>query len=111
MKIFLHDTLTKVAIVTKLLTTVLSITTPVTAIEITPVFNDSINSIFPREPNFFSRGRGEFEKEIQLLLDRSRSNSKIPLKIDPKQEQIQEQLAPLENPVMKDGEWRVENRE
>lgn len=98
MKIFLHNTLTKVAIVTTLVTTVLSITPPATAIESTPAFNDSINSIFPREPNFFTRGREEFEKEIQILLNRSRSNSEIPLKIDPKQEQIQEQLAPLENP-------------
>ncbi|QSJ16669.1 hypothetical protein JYQ62_34120 [Nostoc sp. UHCC 0702] len=111
MKIFLHKKLTNVAIVTTLVTTVLSITAPVTAIESTPAFNASINSIYPREPNFFTRGREQFEREIQLFLNRSRSNPEVPLKIDPKQEQIQQQLAPLENPLKKDGEWGVENRE
>ena len=98
MKSFLHNKLFDLAIVTTLVTTVLSITAPVTAIETTPVPNNSINSIYPREPNFFTRGREQFEREIQLWLHRSRSNPEIPLKIDPTQEQIQEQLAPLENP-------------
>ena len=96
MKSFLHNKLFNLAIVTTLVTTVLSITAPVTAIETTPIPNNSINSIYPREPNFFTRGREQFEREIQLWLHRSRSTPEIPLKIDPTQEQIQEQLAPLE---------------
>ncbi|MBH8565722.1 hypothetical protein I8748_26710 [Nostoc sp. CENA67] len=97
MKSFLHNKLFNLAIVTTLVTTVFSITAPATAIETTPIPNNSINSIYPREPNFFTRGREEFEREIQLLLNRSPSTPEIPLKISPKQEQIQEQLAPLEN--------------
>ena len=77
MKIFLHNTLTKVAIVTTLVAKVLSIAVPVTAIETTPLPNNSINSIYPREPNFFTRGREQFEREIQLFLNRSRSNPEI----------------------------------
>jgi hypothetical protein len=73
---------------------VLVVSVPFAAKASQPVINGAIN---PREPNFFTRGREQFEKEIQLMLNRSRSALDTPLKINPQQQQrIQEQLAPLE---------------
>ncbi len=75
---------------------VLVVSLPFAAKASQPVINGAIN---PREPNFFTRGREQFEKEIQRLLNRSRSALDTPLKISPQQQQlIQEQLAPLEKP-------------
>ncbi|YAF94862.1 MAG: hypothetical protein AB3A66_20080 [Nodularia sp. CChRGM 3473] len=79
-------------IVTMLTLTLLLVSLPVVATS-QPVFNDAIN---PREPNFFTRGREQFEREIQLLLNKSRSPVDTPLKISPQQQLIQEQLAPLD---------------
>ncbi|MCG6136272.1 MAG: hypothetical protein MET45_16775 [Nostoc sp. LLA-1] len=73
---------------------VLWVSLPLAAKASQPVINGAIN---PREPNFFTQGREEFEKEIHLLLNRSRSALDTPLKINLQQQQrIQEQLAPLE---------------
>lgn len=98
MKKILYSKFSGVSIATMLSMTVLSLTVPVFAIENPPVFNNSLNSIYPREPNFFTRGREQFEKEIQLLLNKKRSSPDTPLKISPEQQQLQEQLAPLEKP-------------
>ncbi|MBH8553997.1 hypothetical protein I8751_16795 [Nostocaceae cyanobacterium CENA357] len=98
MKKFLYGTFSGVTAVTALVMTILSVTAPISAIENPPALNDSLNSIYPREPNFFTRGREQFEKEIQLLLNKRHSSPDTPLKISPEQQQIQEQLTPLEKP-------------
>ncbi|RCJ41963.1 hypothetical protein A6770_35630 [Nostoc minutum NIES-26] len=98
MKRIFYSTFSSVTIATTLVVTALSVTVPVFAVETAPTFNDSLNAIYPREPNFFTRGREQFEKEIQLLLIIRRSSPDTPLKISPEQQQLQEQLAPLEKP-------------
>ncbi|MBW4614368.1 MAG: hypothetical protein KME21_14065 [Desmonostoc vinosum HA7617-LM4] len=91
---FLHNIISSLPVTIMLLMTDASLTTSVSANELQRTVDSSIN---PREPNFFSQGREQLEREIQLLLRRSRHSSDKPLKISPKQ-QIQEQLSPLENP-------------
>lgn len=98
MKIILYRIFSSMTVATTLGMTILSTATPISAIESPPTINDSLNSIYPREPNFFTRGREQFEKEIQLLLNKKRSSPDTPLKISPEPQQLQEQLAPLEKP-------------
>jgi len=56
------------------------------------------NGLIPREPNFFQQGREQFERELQLLVKRSRTNQEDILKLSPNNSQIQEELSPLEKP-------------
>ncbi len=98
MRRIFYSTFSSVTVATMLGITILSVTTPINAIESLPAFNGSLNSIYPREPNFFTRGREQFEKEIQLLFNRRRSSRDTLLKISPEQQQLQEQLAPVEKP-------------
>ncbi len=61
--------------------------------------NSRITSgLIPREPNFFQQGREQFEREIQLLVKRSRTNQEDILKVSPNNLQIQEELSPSEKP-------------
>ncbi|BAT54427.1 hypothetical protein NOS3756_33960 [Nostoc sp. NIES-3756] len=39
--------------------------------------------LIPREPNFFQQGREQFEREVQLLIKRSRTNQETVLKVNP----------------------------
>ncbi|QLE55302.1 hypothetical protein FD725_07120 [Nostoc sp. TCL26-01] len=68
----------------------------------TPVFaidNPQIsNGLLPREPNFFSQGREQFEAEIRLLFHKSLMSPSSILKGIPDTIKTQEQLLPLENP-------------
>jgi hypothetical protein len=78
-----------------LIMAVLLASLPVAAAANQPDLNGAIN---PREPNFFIRGREQFEREIQLLLKRSHSSVDTPLQISPQQQRlIQEQFELLEN--------------
>jgi hypothetical protein len=55
-----------------------------------------INSgLIPREPNFFQQGREQFEREIQLLIKRSRTNQETVLKVNPDVVPKQEDLLRL----------------
>ncbi|MBW4556760.1 MAG: hypothetical protein KME59_12600 [Trichormus sp. ATA11-4-KO1] len=72
----LYHLFPRLNILTILILTFLLVSLPVAATS-QPVFNDVIN---PREPNFFTRGREQFEREIQLLLNKSRSPVDTPLK-------------------------------
>ncbi|HEY9803077.1 MAG TPA: hypothetical protein V6D25_22130 [Leptolyngbyaceae cyanobacterium] len=56
------------------------------------------NSLIPRQPNFFQQGREQFERELQLLIKRSRTNQETVLKVVPDKPNIQQQLSPLEQP-------------
>ncbi|MBD2388668.1 hypothetical protein [Cylindrospermum sp. FACHB-282] len=76
--------------------TVLLMNAPAGANEIQPVFN---GGIYPREPNFFSQGREQFEREIQVLLHRNDENGKPLLKMSPDVQRLQERLTPGENPA------------
>jgi hypothetical protein len=56
-----------------------------------------INPVLHQQENdFFKQGREKFEREIQLLLQRSNSVPEDILKISPEIKPIQEQLAPQE---------------
>lgn len=84
------------AIATTVLLSVFVMNAPVAANETQRVVN---SGIYPREPNFFSRGREQFEREIQLLLNRNDASAESLLKISPDVQRLQERLAPRENPA------------
>ncbi|AFZ22756.1 hypothetical protein Cylst_0406 [Cylindrospermum stagnale PCC 7417] len=96
MKVNLNIIISGLAIATTVLLSVLLMNTPVAANEIQQVVN---GGIYPREPNFFSRGREQFDREIQLLLDRNDAAADTLLKVSPEVQRLQERLAPREKPA------------
>jgi hypothetical protein len=70
------------------------------AAEGTNSYQSVVNGILhqTQENDFFKQGREKFEREIQLLMQRSRSTPHQILKINPEVLQIQEMLSPLEKP-------------
>ncbi|BCL39317.1 hypothetical protein [Nostoc sp. MS1] len=52
-------------------------------------------ALIPREPNFFQQGRDQFEREIQLLIQRNQKNQETVLKVNPDVVPKQEDLLRL----------------
>ncbi|MBD2347254.1 hypothetical protein [Anabaena subtropica] len=94
MKNFLKKIFTNIAIALGIYLVALFINAPVAADENSQV----INSLTPREPNFFQQGITQFERETQLLIKLSQTNQEPVLKLVPDKLPIQEQLSPLEKP-------------
>jgi hypothetical protein len=79
---------------------IFTLITPAVAEE-TNSYQSVINGVLhqPQENDFFKQGREQFSREIQLLMQRSRSTPHEILKINPEVLDIQEILSPLEKPL------------
>ncbi|AFY47299.1 hypothetical protein Nos7524_1420 [Nostoc sp. PCC 7524] len=100
MKKNVYNIFSRLAIAVTVVLATLLITTPVAANETQPI---NVGAIHPREPNFFSRGREQFETEIQLLMMRSGKVTDNLLKVSPEIIQIQDKLSPLEKYQIEPG--------
>ncbi len=80
-------------------TALVIIISPLNAPAIANNLQQTVNSaLYPREPNFFSDGRKQFDREVQLLLQKRDSETEPILKINSEPENIPPELAPLEKP-------------
>lgn len=101
----LKHAVSSLAIATTLVLTVSLFVAPATASKRQQVINGLVH---PRENDFFSQGRKQTQREIQILLQERRSPDTL-LKISPELLRIQRQLSPLEKlPVLPTGK-RIKN--